>query len=42
MAAQLKFAKFILNKPQDFWNNVVVGTEEPKVEITGHKAQHQI
>ena len=32
MAAQLRFAKLHLNKPQDFWNNVL-WTDQTKVEI---------
>lgn len=35
MAAQLRVAKLYLNKPQDFWNNVL-WTEDTKVMSTGH------
>ena len=41
MAAQLRFAWLHLNKPQDFWNNVL-WTDETKVEISGHKAQQLV
>ena len=38
MAAQLRFVKLHLNKPQDFWNNVLW----TKVEIFGHNAQQHV
>jgi len=42
MAAQLKFMKLYLNKPQtliqDFWNNVL-WTLEMKVEMFDHNSQ---
>jgi len=41
MAAQLKFVKLHLNKPQDFWNNVL-WTDQTKVEMFGHNAQQHI
>ena len=41
MAAQLRFAKLHLNKPQDFWNNVL-WTDQTKVEMFGHNAQQHV
>jgi len=41
MAAQLMFAKVHLNKPQDFWNNVL-RTEQTKVEMVDHNAQQHV
>lgn len=41
MAARLRSAKLHLNKPQDFWNDVL-WTDETKVETFGHNAQHHI
>ena len=41
MAAQLLFAKLHLNKPQDFWNNVL-WTDQTKVEMFGHNAQQHV
>jgi len=38
MAAQLMFAKLHLNKPQDFWNNVLW----TKVEMFGHNTQQYV
>ena len=41
MAAQLRFAKLHLNKPKDFWKNVL-WTDQTKVEMFGHNAyQHK-
>ena len=41
MAAQLRFAKLHLNKPQDFWNNVL-WTDQTKVEMRDHNVQHHV
>ena len=41
MAAQLRFVKLHLNKPQDFWNNVL-WTDQTKVEMFGHNAQQHV
>ena len=41
LAQWLKFAKLHVDKPQDFWNNVL-WTDETKVEISGHNAQQHI
>ena len=38
MAALLRFAKLHLNKPQDFWNNVL-WTDETKEGMFGHNSQ---
>ena len=36
-----RFAKLNLNKPQDFWNNVL-WTDETEVEMFGYNAQRQV
>ena len=41
MAAQLRFAKLHLNKPQNFWDNVL-SIHQTKVEMFGHNAQQHI
>jgi len=41
MAARLRFAKLHLNKPQDFWNNVI-WSDETIVEMFGHDLQCHI
>ena len=41
MAARLRLAKLHLNKPQDFWNNVL-WTDQTKVETFGHNAQQHV
>ena len=41
MAAQLRFAKLHLNKPQDFWNNVL-WTDDTEVEMFGHNPQQHV
>jgi len=39
MATRLWFARLYLNKPRDFWNKVL-WTDETKLEMFGHNAQH--
>lgn len=39
VAAQLKFAKSSMNKPQDFWNTEL-WTDATKVEMFGYNEQH--
>ena len=41
MALWLRFAKLHLDKPQDFWTNVL-WTDETKVEMFGHNVQHHV
>ena len=41
MVAQLRFVKLYLNKPQDFWNNVL-WTDQTNVEMFGHNAQQHV
>ena len=41
MAALLSFAKLHLEKPPDFWSNVL-WTDDTKMEMFGHNAEHQI
>ena len=41
MTEQLRFVKLHLNKPQDFWNNVL-WTDQTKVEMFGHNAQQHV
>ena len=38
---RFKFAKLHLDKPQNFWNNVL-WTDETQVEMSGHNAQHRV
>ena len=39
--AETVFVKLHLNKPQDFWNNVL-WTDQTKVELFGHNAQQHV
>lgn len=39
--ARFRFAKLYLSKSQDFWNDVIQ-TDEMKVEMSGHYAQHHV
>jgi len=42
MAAQLRFAKLHLNKPQDFFWNNELWTDETKEKIFGHNTQQHV